>query len=185
MFKMENFINKNISAVNKNNSINIKFGKYIDNSIFDCTLKKKKLDYFIKECSKDGIKFTKGDTLCVYKILDYSLEVNNNKIKYITYKTKDYLIDNYNSFNILITLDNIDINTSNIISVYKYNSITYIQEFIYNFNNIFTVILKDNLELDNDMNNKNQYYSLTINIKKSNTSIFKYLDKIINIFNKC
>ena len=182
---MENFINTNKSLLNKHNTINIKLGQYIDKSIFKHSLSKKKIEAFIKSCSDNKINFIIGDKLCIYKILDYSIEINKNKIKYITYKTKDYLIDNFNSFDILITLDNIDINTSNAISVYKYNSITHIQEYIYNHNNIFTVSLKDNLEIDNNKNIQNQYYTLVINIKKSNDTIFKYLNKIIDLFGKC
>uniref|UniRef100_A0A6C0IVE1 Uncharacterized protein n=1 Tax=viral metagenome TaxID=1070528 RepID=A0A6C0IVE1_9ZZZZ len=182
---MENFIEKNISSVNKNNYINIKLGNNLDTSIFDYSISKKKIDCFINECSKENINFIKADKFCQYKVLDCCVEINNNKTKYVTYKTKDYLIDNKNLFSILITLDNIEINTSNIVSVYNYNSITWIQEYIYNHNNILTIVIKDNLELDNDENIKNQYYSLSLNIKKSNNNIFKYLEMIINIFSEC
>lgn len=182
---MENFLNKNISLVNKNNCINIKLGKHIDNCIFDYTMSKKKFYSFITECSKDGIHFTKGDKLCQYKILDFCIELNKNKIKYITYKTKDFLIDEKDKYNILITLDNKEISNSNIVSNYNYNSITWIQEYIYNYNNIYSIILKDNIEIDNNNNIKKQYFSLIINIKKSYNNIFKYLNKIIDIYCTC
>ena len=120
---MNQFIYTNTSLINKNNSITIKLGKKIDDCIFDHKLSKNTVDLFIKKCMLNSIHFSKVSTSHLYKYLNNVIEISNKKHNYYSYKTLDYLIVGNKSNDILLTVNSCINNDSNIVSVYKYNSI--------------------------------------------------------------
>jgi hypothetical protein len=183
---MNQFIYTNTSLINKNNSITIKLGKKIEDTIFDYKLSKNTIDLFLKNCIHNSIHFSKVSTVHIYKYLNNAIEINNKKHNYYSYKTLDYLIIGNNSNDMLLTLNSCIKNDSNIVSVYNYNSITLKEEYLSTINNLFTICINNYIEYDNNNTVKNKdsnYYTISIIIKKPSNynKLITKLEEIINL----
>ena len=179
---MDQFIITNISLLNKNNVIKIKIGKKIDDTIFDYTLSKKIIDIFIDNCRKKSIHFTKSVNSTIYKYLNNRVEITSGKANYYLYKTLDYCMVETKRVGLVLTTNNIV--STNIQSIHKYNSISYEEEYISNINNLFTITINNNVELDNYNRVKgNNYYTISIIIKKPNnhSKIINKIEEIITL----
>ena len=181
---MDQFITKNISLLNKNNIIKIKFGKKLDDRIFNYKLSKKIIEIFLDNCRKNSIHFTKVSNSTIYKYLNNIVDVTPKKTNYYTYKTLDYSVIQRNSLGFALSVNNIVRNESNVQSIYKYNSISYEEEYTSNINNLFTISINNNIELDNyNKPNDNNYYTISIIIKKPNnySKIINKIEEIITL----
>ena len=181
---MNQFIYTNISLINKNNSIIIKLGKRIEDTIFNNKLSKNTIDIFLKNCIQKSIHFSKVPTVHTYKYLNNIIEISNKKHYYYSYKTLDYLIIGNKSNDMLLTLNSCIKNESNVVSVYNYNSITLKEEYTSTINNLFTICINNYIEYDNNNIVKNSnYYTISIIIKKPSNynKLMTKLEEIINL----
>ena len=175
MDKLEQYIENNISLVNKNKQINIIIGEKLCDGIFNAKLTKTKLEEFIKHTNK--YKDTTFKFFKVYKKNNSIIKVNNNIQTQHSYRLDNHDILNIGSTHVLCGIYTILDNDDSIISIYNYDSIQDIEVYTINIDNLFIV------EIENTYNSENkEYFKLTIIIKKPNKHLFNKIREILILF---
>ena len=104
---MDNFLQKNLPLVNKNNIINIKFGKKISQNIFETKILNNKIIENIIQNLKKETKFKK----VYYQVLEFNYLDNvilkqNNKLHNFSYQVSDTISEQKTFLSILCSLLN-------------------------------------------------------------------------------
>jgi K+/H+ antiporter YhaU regulatory subunit KhtT len=161
---MDNFINKHISIVNKNNTIILKIGK-INNNQFNIRLSEHKIKQFMSKLYEKYPhikKYRVNSDKKIYKYKNSITEINRKGYEYYSYELKDTQIVQFNDNNIKLVLLNKKDQDECLSSIYKYHVIENIEEYCMDINNMFNIIIS-NIEYES-----NRWFTITIEIKKPN-----------------
>lgn len=164
---MKKFIIDNNSKINKNNILEIKYGKLVSKNLFDCKISKSRVSKIIKNIKEEyKCKLPKIINCIDYKVNNSIINIKKCNTKF-TYNLVHYI--DTDSLRILLlnktekkTVDNTD----------KYDQIVKYSKIIFNINDVF------NIEIYNI--NDTDIYKISIIIIKPN-DINLLLNNIINI----
>jgi len=172
------YINDNISQVNKNNHIHIVLGKNISENIFNSRLDHSYINTFLKKINKYD-KNTKLEHFKMYKHKNSITMINNKQnihYSYIIDNSKKICLDRISVYaNIYKVLAYNDLG----MSIYNYDYIQDIQLYQISIDNLFIIEVLNTL--DNDLNK--EYFTIHFIIKKPNqdNKLLKKLKEILNL----